>query len=177
MYKHLNRSIDDMSDEEPTTTPVGTIATVNIKLLPYWASDPQVWFAQVEAQFDTHGITVQKTKFDHVVALLSPKIVTKVRDLILAPPKENPYDTLKAQLIKRTAASEQQCLQQLFNAEELGDHKPTQLLRGMQQLLSDKAGSTDSSFVHELFLQCLPANVRMVVASTPDTTSLEDLAI
>ena len=164
-----------MSEEEPTTTPPGAVAAVNVKLPPYWASDPQVWFAQVEAQFNTRGITVQKTKFDHVVASLSPEIATEVQDLILAPPTENPYNTLKVQLIKRTAASERR-LQQLFNAEELGDHKPTQLLRRMQQLLGDKAGSTDSSFVRELFLQRLPANVRMVLASTPDTTSLKDLA-
>ena len=90
-----------MSDEERTT---GAVATVNVKLPPYWASDPQVWFAQVEAQFSTRGITVQKIKFDHVVASISPEIATQVRELILAPPTENAYDTLKAQLIKRTAA-------------------------------------------------------------------------
>ena len=173
VYEH---SIDDMSDEEPTTTPVGTVAAVNIKLLLYWASDPQVWFAQVEAQLNTCSITVQKIKFDHIIASLSPEIATKVRDLILAPPTEKPYNTLKAQLIKQTAASEQWCLQQLFNAEELGDRKPTQFLRQMQQLFSDKAGSTNSSFVRKLFLQCLHANLRMVLASTTDITSLEDLA-
>ena len=46
----------------------------------------------------------------------------------------------------------------------------------MQQLLGDKASSTDSSFLRELFLQRLPANVRMVLAATPDITSLEELA-
>ena len=46
----------------------------------------------------------------------------------------------------------------------------------MQQLLGDKASSIDQSFLRELFLQRLPANIRMVLASTPDTTGLEDLA-
>ena len=124
------------------------------------------------------GITAQKTRFDYIVSTLSPEIATEVRDLILKPPTERPYDTLKTQLIKRTAASEQQKLQQLINAEELGDRKPNQLLRRMQLLLGDQVGLTDgdSSFLHELFLQRLPSNVRMVLASTDKTLTLDKLA-
>ena len=48
-----------MSDGEPMTATPGAVATVNVKLPQYWASDPQVWYAQVEAQFSTSGITVQ----------------------------------------------------------------------------------------------------------------------
>ena len=46
----------------------------------------------------------------------------------------------------------------------------------MQQLLGDKGTSIDRSFLRELFLQCLPANIRMVLASTPDTSTLEEVA-
>ena len=111
--------------------------------------------------------------FDYVVASLSPEIALEVRDLILTPPTDDPYKVLKEQLVNRTAASEQWWLQQLFNAEELGDHKPSPLLRRMNQLLGDKASTTDSTFLRELFLQRLPANVRMVLASTAEPTSLK----
>ena len=114
--------------------------------------------------------------FDYVVANLTPDIAIEIRDLILRPPEENPYNALKAQLIKRTADSEQRHLQQLLSTEELGDRKPTQLLRRLQQLAGDTPGLLDGNFLKELFLQRLPSQVRMVLASTRDGTPIEDLA-
>ena len=45
----------------------------------------------------------------------------------------------------------------------------------MQQLLGDKATTIDLSFLRELFIQRLPPNVRMVLAST-DKMTLTKLA-
>jgi len=76
------------------------VQAVSPQLPPYKPSDPQIWFAQVEAQFSTQRLAIQRTRFDYVVASLTPNITIEIRDFILRPPEENPYDILKAQLIK-----------------------------------------------------------------------------
>ena len=160
----------------PEPPPPATLAAVAVKLPQFWPADPAVWFAQVEAQFSTRTITQQRTRFDHVIAALSPDVAMEVRDLVLHPPEEQAYDKLKEQLIKRTEASEQRRLQQLLTAEELGDRKPTQLLRRMQQLLGDSGPAPDSAFIRQLFLQRLPPHVRMVLASSSANFTLAELA-
>ena len=176
----MSRQASPMPNPPSPTPPVVTtsavVSSVTIKIPPFWPADPEVWFAQVDTQYTTKSITSQKTRFDHVVASLSPEYATEVRDLILKPPTVDPYTELKKQLIKRTTASEQKRLRQFFSTEELGDRTPSQLLRRMQQLLGDKAASADPSFLKELFLQRLPPNVRMVLASTKEPEKLEDLA-
>lgn len=137
-----------MTFEEPSAESPA-VATVSVKLPPFWPSDPEVWFAQVEATFTTRWITAQRTKFDHVIASLSPEVGTEVRDLILKPPEPEPYNVLKEQLVMRTAAPEQRRLQQMLNTEELGDRKLIQLLRRMQQLLGDRAGAVNFEWIPE----------------------------
>ena len=53
-------------------------AAVTIKLLPFWSSNPQVWFVQAEAQFATSGINNQRTMFDYVIASMSPEVATEI---------------------------------------------------------------------------------------------------
>ena len=163
-------SVDEPVPAEPL------VSAVQVKLPPFWPKDPALWFAQVDAQFLTRGITVSKTKFDYVVSCLAPEYATEVRDLLLEPPAEHPYKTLKAQLTKRTSASEQRRIQELLSTEELGDRTPSQMLRRIQQLLGDMAPRMDAALLRELFLQRLPANVRMVLTPSAGDLSIDQLA-
>lgn len=152
-----------MATDEATSLDIAVVRT--LRLPKFWTADPQLWFAQVESQFTTSHITSQAQRFHHVVAALPPETAVDIRDIILEPPTTNPYDTLKAELIKRTSASEHRRLQQLLTSEELGDRTPSQLLRRLQQLLGERAATFDPALLRELFLQRLPNNVRMVLTS------------
>ncbi|XP_038071805.1 uncharacterized protein LOC119740534 [Patiria miniata] len=164
----------------PATTSTGATAqppvtaTISLKLPPYWPSDPTIWFTQVEAQFTTRGITSEHTRYAYVVASLQPSIAQEVRDILITPPSEAPYTTLKKELIKRTSQSEQKRLHQLLTTEELGDRKPSQLLRKMQQLLGER--TLEPSIMKQLFLQRLPTNARLILASTSEEVDIDQLA-
>ena len=156
--------------EQPPSPPQewpAAITTVALKIPTSW---PAVWFALVEAQFSNRGVEQQRTHFNYVIAALAPDVATEVRDLILHPLAEQPYNRLKETHIQRTEASELRRLHQLLTAEELWDRKPSQLLRRMQQLLGDSGPAPDSAFVR------LPPSVSMVLASTSATLSLPQLA-
>ena len=168
---HAARTPDHRPLEDPRTF----VASVVVRLPPFWPATPRIWFVQVEAQFSRRGITASRTKYEEIVCALPTEYATEIQDLLLDSPEDEPYEKLKQQLIARIADSERQKLRQLLTAEELGDRKPSQLLRKMQLLLGEKAKMIDSSLLRELFLQRLPANVQMILASA-DAMTLDKLA-
>nr|XP_054920602.1 uncharacterized protein LOC129381617 [Dermacentor andersoni] len=145
-----------------------TVAVLDAKLPPFWTGDPELWFVQVESQFAARRITADSTKYHHVVGNLPPATASEVRDLLLTPPAENAYQTLKETLIRRVTPTEPERLQQLLREAELGDRRSSQLLRHMQQLAGD-ATASDGRLVRELFLQGLPTSVRIGLTASGET--------
>lgn len=55
----------------------------------------KVWFVQVESNFELSGITVHATKYNNIDGAIDPETLSVVDDILLDPPTQNKYATLK----------------------------------------------------------------------------------
>lgn len=147
---------------------------INLKLPVFGISNPRVWFTQVEAFFRFRKITSQPTMFSYVATQLPTDIASEVIDVLDPMPEENPYDKIKAAVLKRTMASDESRLQQLLSGVELGDRTPSQLLRHMRSLVGN--ARIDDTILKQLWCKCLPANTNAILSTQGDAVSLEKLA-
>ena len=81
---------------------------VSLKLPTFWTSQPQVWFAQAEAQFNIRGITVDETKYFYVLSALDQDTATRLLDLISLPLPDSKYAALKERLLDTFGLSKQE---------------------------------------------------------------------
>ena len=149
------------------------VFAVSVKIQPPWKSDIEAWLSVVESQFASKGIVAEKTKFHHVVASLTEDLVARLRHIIVAPPAESPYTVLKTALIRQSAITSTQRYNALFNEEELGDERPSQLLQRLQALSVNQDVSECN--IQHLFTQKLPPVVRASLATLPPTLPLVEL--
>lgn len=109
------------------------------KLPPFWKHCSQLWFIQVENQLLNHKITANSTKYSHLVAALDSDTMLEVSDILRAPPEKDKYDSLKQAIISRFTDSADPQLHEALTELQLGNLKPTQLLRQMKSLAGDRA--------------------------------------
>lgn len=141
-----------------------TVNRVAVKVPPFWEESPEIWFAQVEAQFANAGVSSDDSRFNTVVAAIESKILMQITDAVLHPPDTGKYRNLKTVLLENFGASEQQKIRKLLSEIELGDRKPTQLLNEMRHL----GGSQISEqLLHTLWSNRLPAQVRAILQASP----------
>lgn len=151
-----------------------SVNRVAARLPPFWEENPDIWFAQVEAQFIVAGITVDDTKFNHVIGNIDGKILSRVSNIVISPPVANKYEALKAAILIAFADSQQKKSSKLLAEIELGDRKPSELLNHMRKLADNKV--TDD-FLRTLWSRCLPANVSAILStSEADLSGLAKMA-
>ncbi|XP_037958891.1 uncharacterized protein LOC119688281 [Teleopsis dalmanni] len=127
----------------------GNLNRVSVKVPPFWHERPEIWFAQIEAQFAVADITNDATKFNTVVAAIESSVVADVADAVLHPPATGKYSNFKNQILERFGESEQRKIQRLLSEVELGDRRPSQLLNELTALAKDKVSS---EFLKSLWL-------------------------
>lgn len=147
------------------------IARIAVKLPPIWRNNIKLWFVQAESNFDLSGITNDQTKYNNIIAAIDPETLSAVSDILFNPPTANKYNTLKERLIAEFTDSESKQIRKLLSELQLGDDKPSHLLRKMQTLAGT---SLNEDFLKTLWLQRLPSEIQTILSVSSE--SLENLA-
>lgn len=148
-----------------TNPPDASTNAVSVKIPPFWTSRPEVWFAQIEAQFSNKHIVSQDTRYNYVVSALDKTVAEEITAFICAPPAADKYTAVKALLIEVYGLSQSDKDNQLLAITGLGDRKPTALLRFMDSLTTPADRRT--TIYRALFLSHLPESVRVMLSRNP----------
>ncbi|KAK4328284.1 hypothetical protein Pmani_001309 [Petrolisthes manimaculis] len=159
----------DISDVTPT---------ISIFRAPSFSSHgPTLWFTILEVNFRAHRITSSLKKFSVATTLLPPEVLSQLADSVTAAyTSDTPYEDLKTAITTRLEASLSTRLQVLLSKEELGNEKPTDLLRRMKKLIGTHQHSFDTTILTHLFYQRLPHTIQRNLFTVKGKLSLEDLA-
>ncbi|RLU15256.1 hypothetical protein DMN91_012250 [Ooceraea biroi] len=148
------------------------VSRVGLRMPEFTPTDPELWFSIIDRSFHASGITADATKFGYALTTLGPRYTLEVRDIIMNPPAEGAYETLKSELTKRLSLSQEHKTRRLLEHEEIGDRKPSQFLRHLRSLGGNAVGD---QVVRTVWLSRLPAHIQPhLVTRTADT--LEQLA-
>lgn len=135
----------------------------NVKIPIFWAHNPKLWFVHIEAQFHSNNIKGDVTKYYAVVSALDCNTLQQIADLLEKPPASKKYDALKAALIDAFSDSSERQLKKLLTEMELGDQRPSQLLRQMKSLAENKV---TEDVLRTLWLQRLPNQVQLILSAS-----------
>jgi hypothetical protein len=113
--------------EAPDSSHGGYVHRPAVRLSQFWLDRPGLWFATALAQFDLVPVPSEKTKFNCFISQLEYMHAAEVQDLIISPPVNVTYTTLKTVLVRRLSAYRDQRVRQLTH-EERGESKPFQFL-------------------------------------------------
>jgi hypothetical protein len=166
----------DQQDNESPIQDIAVIKARQITLPPFYKQNPRLWFAQIELAFANHNITSDTTKFRQLAAQLTGDVLDSVSDIILSPPRENRYETLKKRITVAYDEGDERRLRRLLRGNELGENeKPTAYLHRLKSL---STGQCSEPVLRSLFLEQLPDQVRTILAITDaqDLASLAEMA-
>lgn len=135
------------------------VGAFQLKLPPFWENSPESWFIVAEAQFRACSITTEHRRYTHLLASLTPDIIQQVSDLVQNPPDEaRLYTVFKEKLLHRLTPNEEQRIASLLYHTEMGDRKPSEFYRHMEQLVG-QSNEIGRNTIRKLFINRLPKSI------------------
>ena len=114
--RHHSRSDSSKSPSPPrrsTNLPKFKIAT-------FYATDVELWFNQIETQFDLHQIHNDAERYSLTCAALSGEVASGVRDVLLQPFRSHKFESLKNILIERRGLTTPERVNKVISGERMG---------------------------------------------------------
>nr|CAB3260870.1 uncharacterized protein LOC100176143 [Phallusia mammillata] len=152
-------------------------ALPKVRLPEFWPDTAELWFATVESVLENNLVFGERERYNIVLTSLKQEQIKQIRHVIMDRDGAMPYTNLKAALIKCYEVNEVQRINTLLNDTILGDKRSSALLNEMKSLLGNCGthSPTLETLFKKVFLDRLPSNVRLILASDYDT-SIETLA-
>ena len=136
---------------------------VSVKMPPFLETAPAAWFSILEANFHIKRITVEETKFFHLIAALPPEIVSKLGVKL----EEKSYTATKMTVIGIYERTKPELFSKLINEKTMSG-RPSHYLQELTSIAS-KVGVGDDLVRHQ-FISALPASISPVVAAQKELT-------
>lgn len=148
--------------------------SVAARISEFWTEAPSHWFYQTEAIMAPQKWS-DVQKYQMVVSKLGKEAIQQVTDILINPPDAEKFAVLKKRLLEVYEETESEKIKKLVGDMDLGDQKPSQLLRKMRQYAQDKIKDDTLTI---LWLNHLPTGVRgvLTVSAITDLTKLAELA-
>ena len=121
----------------------------------------ELWFNQIETQFDLHQITDDDERYRLTRAALSGEVASDVRDVLLQPFLTNKYENLKGILIERRGLSTPERVNKVISGEKLGSDIPSRFLRRLQKTAGFGTKAViGKSVIRQAFIRQMPTSLR-----------------
>lgn len=165
----VNNIDEGMVQQQPALgeglRPQRRISSNNASKLPKYdpAESIDQYLARVDFWFELEGVFTEREKLRQLMPYLPGKMFGEVRNAGLQDHPE-PYIELKRLLTTAFGLNELERVRKLTEAVQLGNRKPGDVLRDMQEL----AVTTDEKILKSLWLQRLPSELGAALSTSRD---------
>ena len=182
--RHHSRSDSsiDSSDSSPSPRrrqpPRRSTNWPKFKIATFYATDVELWFNQIETQFDLHQIHDDDERYSLTCAALSGEDASDVRDVLLQPFRSHKYECLKTILIERRGLTTPERINKVIAGERMGSDIPSRFLRRLQKTAGfGTKAVVGKAVIRQAFIRQMPASILAHLATQPDSATLESLAM